>query len=75
MEWAAKFSAVTRESHDLVTFALGFARLPVTCPFDNECLKSLFWIGVNCHHPVDLPDTTGFNWREAIIWCLENVLT
>ncbi len=73
-EWAAKFSAVALESHDLVTFALSFTRLAITCPLDDECLKSLFWIGVNCHRPVDLPDTTGLNCREAIIRCLESVL-
>ncbi|KAL0182313.1 hypothetical protein M9458_021688, partial [Cirrhinus mrigala] len=26
----------------------------------------------NYHHPVDLPDTTGLSWREAIIQCLES---
>ncbi|KAL0162611.1 hypothetical protein M9458_042007, partial [Cirrhinus mrigala] len=36
-------------------------------------LNSLFWIGANYHRPIDLPDTTGLCWREAIIWCLENV--
>ncbi len=35
-------------------------------------LKSLFKIGANCHRPVDLPDTTRLNWREAIVRCLES---
>ncbi|KAL0185483.1 hypothetical protein M9458_021180, partial [Cirrhinus mrigala] len=33
----------------------------------------LFWIGANYHHPVDLNDTTGLCWREAIIQCLESI--
>ncbi|ROL41264.1 hypothetical protein DPX16_5373 [Anabarilius grahami] len=42
-----------------------FFHLALTCPFDDESLKSMFWIGVNFHRPVDLPDTTDLNWREA----------
>ncbi|ROL05642.1 hypothetical protein DPX16_4860 [Anabarilius grahami] len=44
-----------------------------TCSYDDETLKSLFWNRANYHHPVDLPDTSGLDWREAIIRCLESV--
>ncbi|XDV30848.1 hypothetical protein PO909_033682 [Leuciscus waleckii] len=50
-----------------------FYHLAATAPFDDETLKSIFWIGAYYYHPVDLPDTTGLGWREAIIRCLESV--
>ncbi|KAL0185592.1 hypothetical protein M9458_017262, partial [Cirrhinus mrigala] len=39
----------------------------------DATLSSLFWIGANYNHPVDLPDTTGLSWREMILRCLESV--
>ncbi|CAM4732978.1 unnamed protein product [Leuciscus chuanchicus] len=33
----------------------------------------IFRIGANYHYPVDLPDTSGLNYKEAIIRCLESV--
>ncbi|XDV38558.1 hypothetical protein PO909_007932 [Leuciscus waleckii] len=32
----------------------------------DETLKSLFWIGANYHHPIDLTDTTGLNWKYQV---------
>jgi len=58
---------------EVCVLSWGVFRLALNCPYNNETLKSLFWIGANFHHPVDLPDTTGLNWREAIIRCLESV--
>ncbi|ROL45287.1 hypothetical protein DPX16_17898 [Anabarilius grahami] len=52
-------------------FLRHFAIAPVV--FGDKTLKSLFWIWFNYHHPVDLPDTSGLNWRDAIIRCLESV--
>ncbi|XP_050991501.1 uncharacterized protein LOC127181049 isoform X3 [Labeo rohita] len=37
-------------------------------------MKSLFRIGANYHRPVDLPDTTGLNWKETMFRCLESIL-
>ncbi len=36
-------------------------------------LKSLYWIGANYQHPVELPDTKGLCWRKAVVRCLESV--
>lgn len=52
-------------SHNFFDFTESFCHLAITCPFDDETLKSLFWIGANYHHAVDLQDTTGLYWREA----------
>lgn len=60
MDHAAQFTAMARESTDFFVFYWEFFfRLAIPSPYDDETLKSLFWIGVNFHHPVDLPDTTG----------------
>ncbi|ROJ62535.1 hypothetical protein DPX16_21521 [Anabarilius grahami] len=54
-------------------YSLQFCRLPVNSTYEDETLRSLFWIGANYHHPVDLSDTKGLSLREAIIRCLESV--
>ncbi len=51
-----------------------FPPLPVkNFPSWSMLWSSLFWIGANYYQPVDLPDTTGLCWREAIIRCLESI--
>jgi len=67
MEYSAKFAAVAQMSHNLLDFTVNFCHLAVTNLFIDETLKSLFWIGANYLHPVDLPDTSGLNRRDAII--------
>lgn len=69
MDYAAKFTAVAQMSHNFFTFTEHFCHLVVT----SKTLKSFFWIGANYHYPVDLPDTSGLDWREAIIRCLESI--
>ncbi len=54
-------------------YAVEFSQLAILMAFDDAALNSLFWIGANYHRPVDLSDTTGLSWREAIIRCLESV--
>lgn len=54
-------------------FALRFSQSAVRTAFDNETLKSLFWIRANYYHPVDLPDTYGLCWRDAVIRCLDHI--
>ncbi|ROL32997.1 hypothetical protein DPX16_5892 [Anabarilius grahami] len=56
-------------STDIVTVM----QLPKRAWVFDETIKSLFWIGASYHHPVDLPDTSGLAWREAIIRCLESI--
>ncbi|KAK2881359.1 hypothetical protein Q8A67_018627 [Cirrhinus molitorella] len=65
MEFAARFIALAQRSQDLEDFVRDFSYFATTTTFDNETLKSLFWIGANSHHSVDLPDTTGLNWRKV----------
>lgn len=45
MEYATKFTAVTQKRHKCLIFMEKFCLLAVTSPFDDETLKSLFWIG------------------------------
>ncbi|KAL0150420.1 hypothetical protein M9458_054237, partial [Cirrhinus mrigala] len=47
--------------------------LAMATALDDATVNSLFWIGANYYHPVDLADTTGLNWREEILWCQESV--
>ncbi|ROL50936.1 hypothetical protein DPX16_14467 [Anabarilius grahami] len=62
-----------QESPDLFSFVQDFIFLAVTSTLDDQSLKTLFRIRVTFHQPLDLPDTTGLNWREAVIRCLESV--
>lgn len=63
----------SQSEYNFVTYTEVFCHLAVTSSFDDET-KALFWIGAN-YHPVDLPDTFGLNWMDAIIRCLESVLS
>lgn len=56
MENAARFSAVACERLSLMDFALRFSQLALRMAFDDETLKSLFWIRANYYLPVDIPD-------------------
>ncbi len=69
----AKFTSLARKYLPLLEYAVEFSQLAVLTAVDAAALNSLFWIGVNYHRPVDLPDTIGLSWREAIISCLESV--
>ncbi|KAL0156876.1 hypothetical protein M9458_048122, partial [Cirrhinus mrigala] len=66
MELATKFSELARRSQDLWSFARDFSLLAATTTLDDK-------IGANHHHPVDLPDATGLNWRKVISRCLVSV--
>lgn len=69
------FSTVAQITHNFLDFTECFCCLAVTCPYDDETLKSLFWIGANFHHAVQLPDNTALTWKEVIIRYLESILT
>lgn len=56
--------------HELHTAVLSSHHL---FPTHNDTLKSLYWIGVNYQHQVDLPDTQGLSLRDVVIKCLESV--
>ncbi|ROI49016.1 hypothetical protein DPX16_7171 [Anabarilius grahami] len=73
MEYSDMFVLVAQESHDFCLFTKRFISVALACPYDDQTLKSWFWIGANYHRPVDLPDTSGLSWMEFIIRCLESV--
>ncbi len=64
---AAKFTALAHKDLPILEYAVEFSQLAVLSAFDDAALNSLFWIWANYHCPVDFPDTTGLNWRDAII--------
>ncbi|KAL0173806.1 hypothetical protein M9458_029774, partial [Cirrhinus mrigala] len=70
MEVAACFSALARRDLPFVEYAREFCGLATMLVLDDATLNSLFWIGANYYHSVDLPDTTGLSWREGILQCL-----
>lgn len=43
-----------------------FCRLAITCPYDDETLKSLFLIRANYHHLPILQDTSGLDQTSAL---------
>ncbi len=66
---ATKFAALAHQDLPFVEYTREFCGLANFATLDDATLNSLFWIGVNCHRPVDLPDTTGLSWREGILRC------
>lgn len=70
----ARFISVAQENPDFLRFTVNFSHLAPTSPFDDETMNNLFWIRANYHHYIDLPDTSGLNWRKAIFRCLESVV-
>ncbi|KAL0182354.1 hypothetical protein M9458_021729, partial [Cirrhinus mrigala] len=70
---AAKFTSFACKDLSLLEYAVEFSQLAVLTAFDDAALNSLFWIGVNYFLPINLPDTTGLSWKEAIIRCLESI--
>lgn len=68
MDIAAQFAALAE-----LLYGERFCHLTVQTPYDDKTIKSLFCIGVNFHHPIDLADTQGLDWREVIIRCLKSV--
>ncbi|XDV51987.1 hypothetical protein PO909_020772 [Leuciscus waleckii] len=65
---------MAQESQNFFSFVKDFCRLAVTSTLDDESLSTLFWIGATFNHPIDLPDTTGLDWRETVIRCLESIM-
>ncbi len=56
--------------HELHTAVLSSHHL---FPTHKNMIKSLYWIRVCYQHQVDLSDTQGLSWRDAVIKCLESV--
>ncbi len=72
MESTAQFAALAHR--DLFyEYAGEFFGDAAATAWDDTTLNSLFWLGANCHHPVDLPDTTGLSLREGVFRCLGSV--
>lgn len=72
MDYATKCTALACRSLHLLDFSVENHHA-ITCSNDDETLKSVIWIGANYHKPVELPDTTGLDWMEAVIRCLESI--
>ncbi len=62
-----KITTLALKEISLLEYAVEFSQLAVLTAFDEAVLNSLFWIRGNYYRPIDLPDTTGLCWREAII--------
>ncbi|XDV20061.1 hypothetical protein PO909_025443 [Leuciscus waleckii] len=73
MDDRATFVAIAQEGTEFFSFTENFIRRAVTSSLDDETFKLLFWIGANFHQAIDLPNTDGLNWREAISRCLVSV--
>ncbi|CAM4721126.1 unnamed protein product [Leuciscus chuanchicus] len=64
---------LAQESPNLFSFVKDFMCLAATSALDDKTLRTLFWIGATIHLHIDLPDTTGLDWKETVIGCLESV--
>lgn len=53
------YAALARRSQDLMDYTLHFCFLAIRSPYDDETIKSLYWIGANYYHQADLTDTLG----------------
>ncbi len=69
----SKFTSLAPKDISLLEYAVEFRQLAVLMAFNDAALNSLFWIGANYYRAVNLPDTRGLSWREAIIRCLKSV--
>lgn len=65
MDYAAEFAALARRGQHLLDYTLQFCHLAIRSPFEDETIKSLYWIGANYEHQVDLPDLQELSWRDV----------
>ncbi len=73
MEATTLFTALARLDLPFYEYAGEFCKLAAATAWDDTTLNKLFLLWANCHRPVDLPDTTGLSWREAVFRCLGSV--
>ncbi len=69
------FITLAEASQDPLTYVKAFVPLALTSSLDGEMLLSLFRLGITYHQPMEVPETGNIDWKEAIIRCLESLLS
>ncbi|XP_058652677.1 uncharacterized protein LOC131552720 [Onychostoma macrolepis] len=73
MEFVEAVAALALLDLPFFKFASKFCELAEKMTLADSVIIEMFRVGATYHCPVDLPDTAGLCWREAILRCLGSV--
>ncbi|KAF4106296.1 mucin-7-like [Onychostoma macrolepis] len=73
MEFVEAVAALALLDLPFFKFASQFCELTEKMTLADSVIIETFWLGATYHRPMDLPDTAGLCWREAILRCLGSV--